>query len=227
MAYLGVTIDLFSIFQEILKFAGTFNIWLVLAIFIVLAVGEFSIAIPYLLETIWILNGYHVITGIVSVPELVALMLVAMAGRAVGVIVFYYLVRYSGTRVLRIYNRLFRKASSRNGPEATVNNLIDNILSRINTLSSVSVAMGRLFYLRIPVSTVMAFRGRLKVLLIAVVISSIIWDLTYILIGIAGGTAKASQFRLILYSLAGIATVYCTRLIIQRISRLWVPVKSL
>ncbi len=56
-----MTLD--SILQQALPFAGTFILNLVIFLFLVCAIGEFGFSIPYLLETIWLLSGHHVVSG--------------------------------------------------------------------------------------------------------------------------------------------------------------------
>ena len=212
--------DANSIFQQVVNFAGTFNLLLVLALFLMVVIGEFSISIPYLLETIWILTGYHVVTGTVSPAQLIILMLVAITGRETGALIFYNLVRYGSTGIMRIYRRFFPPAPKDEASSNQSSNLISRVLSRVNILSPFSVAFGRLFYLRVPLTITLALKRRLATLLEAVVINSLIWDSIYILIGVIGGNAQVSELRLLLYSLGGFTVVYAVVFAVRRISGL-------
>ncbi len=205
--------DLNSIFQEVVNFAGTFNPYLILAIYLMLIVGEFSISIPYLLETIWILTGYHAITGLYSPQQVIALMLVALSGRETGAVIFYILILYGSAGVIRLYRRFF--------PSAGQNDVAENrVLRRINFLSPFSVAFGRLFYLKVPLTIVLGLKRKPWILFIAVAIHSLIWDSIYIIIGVVGGNAQLSSGRLLIYSLGSITIIYAVSFLIRRLSRL-------
>ncbi len=205
--------DLNSIFQEVVNFAGTFNPYLILAIYLMLIVGEFSISIPYLLETIWILTGYHAITGLYSPQQVIALMLVALSGRETGAVIFYILILYGSAGVIRLYRRFF--------PSTEQNDVAENrVLRRINFLSPFSVAFGRLFYLKVPLTIVLGLKRKPWILFIAVAIHSLIWDSIYVIIGVVGGNAQLSSGRLLIYSLGSITIIYAVSFLIRRLSRL-------
>lgn len=208
-----------AIFQEVVNFAGTFNLYLILAIYLMLIVGEFSISIPYLLETIWILTGYHAVTGIITPPQVIALMAVAMSGRETGAVIFYNLTRYGSVGVMRLYRRYFRAASDET-TGSKQDSLLNKALRRTNLLSPFSVAFGRLFYLKVPLTITLGLKRKWSILLPAVAIHSFIWDSIYILIGVVGGNAQLSTLRLLLYSLGGITVIYGVTFIIRRLSRL-------
>ena len=78
-----------SLAQHILAFTGTFNGWLVLSVFIMFILGEFSISIPYVIETVWILVGYSVTTGTFSVFDLALLWFIGLIGREIGAMALY------------------------------------------------------------------------------------------------------------------------------------------
>jgi membrane-associated protein len=215
--------NLGDITREILAFAGTFNIWLVLTIFLMLSIGEFGTSIPYVMETIWILAGYHAVTGTLSVPELIALWLVAVTGRALGAVALYQVAGLGRGPIMRLYHRFFGKILSQSTSENGNVSLPVRFFRRINLLSPYSVAFGRLIWLRVPLTLILSMRRKRKVLLQAVLLSSVAWDATYILIGVIGGNVQVKPTAIILYSLAGLTVIYGVGFLIRRLLRLRHP----
>jgi hypothetical protein len=204
--------------QQILTFAGTFNGWLILSVFIMLFLGEFSIALPYVLETLWILVGYNVSNGSFTVIHLLELWLIGLFARFLGALTLYSIAGFGRGPLLKVYNRFFGKAIADvvSGTKAGTS-LPARFLRRINLLSPFSVAFGRLIWLRVPLTILLSMRRQLRTLLIAVVLFSFVWDGTYLLIGVIGGNIKVSATSIILYSLIGLTFLYSVSFIIQRI----------
>jgi membrane-associated protein len=212
-----------DITREILALAGTFNIWLVLAIFLMLSIGEFGISIPYVMETIWILAGYHVVVGTLSIPHVIIMWLAAAVGRAIGAVALYYLAGLGRGPIMRVYHRFFGNILSRSTPEDVKVSLPVRFFRRINLLSPYSVAFGRLIWLRVPLTLILIMRRKLGVLMWAVWISSVIWDATYILIGVVGGNVQVKPTYIILYSLGGLTVIYGFSYLIRLLLRLRHP----
>jgi membrane-associated protein len=209
--------NLEDITREILAFAGTFNIWLVLTIFLLLSIGEFGISIPYVMETIWILAGYHTVIGTLSIPDLIVLWLVAVAGRTVGAVALYHVAGLGRGAIMRLYHRFFGAVLSRSTPESDNVSPPVRFFRRINLLSPYSVAFGRLIWLRVPLTLILSMRRQLGILMWAVLISSAIWDATYILIGVVGGNVQVKPTDIILYSLGGLTVIYGFSYLIRRL----------
>ncbi len=67
-----------DILSTALSYTGTFSAGLVLVLFSICLIGEaIGISFPYLLETIWLMPGYHAINGSLSPLQLLILLLVA------------------------------------------------------------------------------------------------------------------------------------------------------
>jgi membrane-associated protein len=212
-----------DITSQILAFAGTFNIWLVLTIFLMLSIGEFGISIPYVMETIWILAGYHVVVGTLSIPQLLVLWLAAVVGRAVGAVALYHLAGLGRGPIMRVYHRFFGNILAQSTQEDVKVSLPVRFFRRINLLSPYSVAFGRLIWLRVPLTLILSMRRELEILMWAVLISSVIWDATYILIGVVGGNVQVKPTYIILYSLGGLTVIYGITFIVRRLLRLRHP----
>lgn len=202
---------------QLLAFTTTLDPRTAAVLFFICAIGEFGISIPYVLETIWLLVGYHLVphigSEVLSPPHLVGLWLAAQCGRQVGALALYHTGRFGSTSLLRFYNnsrvsRFFsRVAKSR-------------VLKRIDLSSPFSVAFGRLFWMRIPLSLTLGVMKKLKTLSMGVLISSLIWDAVYISVGlIVGATAQIKPLQMFIYSLAGLTLIYLITFLVRRLIR--------
>jgi membrane-associated protein len=199
--------NLEAFFQQAFTLAGTFNLTLVIFLFIICFIGEFGICIPYLLETIWLMSGYNFGTGVIPLTDLLLLWLVAQIGRQAGGITLSYLGRFGSMPLIKFYNKHF---------EASVNEkLAENdsptvgFFRRINFLSPFSVALGRLIWLRIPISMILGAKKQLKTLSLGILLASLVWDGMYIFLGaVVGAHAAIKPPQMILYSLIGLTLLY-------------------
>jgi hypothetical protein len=82
------------------------------------------------------------------------------------------------------------------------------LFRRINLFSPLSVAFGRLIWLRIPLTITLALRRELKVLEIAVVLNSIAWDVVNVRVGLVGGNVQLTPIDLIIYAFIGLTILY-------------------
>jgi len=225
--------DFQAVTREILDFTGTVNFWLVIALFLMLSASEFGISVPYLMETIWILVGYQTMNGAMPVFFLVILWVTAMCGRTFGAIVLYHLARFSGSWLIRLYRRIF-KAALASGPGAGtaadrlagrpstgIPGLLSRVWHKINSLSPYSVAFGRLIWMRVPLTLTLGFSKQIKILVPGVVISSMIWDTTYILVGVIGGDAHLQPFQIVLFSLSALTCIYTITFLVRRAIKLF------
>jgi hypothetical protein len=214
-----------NITKEVLSFAGTFNIILAVSLFLILAINEFGLCIPYLLETVWILTGFHFKTGSLSLNEVVLIWVAVACGRMAGAWLFYSLVKLGSPGIMNLYRRTFGQYLAAHTAENSKNKSFPvKLWRKINLLSPYSVAFGRLFWLKVPLTITLGVRQQLKTLLLAILLSSVIWDTIYILAGVVGGTARIEPLWLVVYSLGALLTVngiiYLIRYVIeQRISR--------
>jgi membrane-associated protein len=208
-----------NIASEILSFTGNANVLLVISIFIVLAISEFGVSIPYLMETVWILIGYHALNGSLSFYYVLILWVAAMGGRTMGAIILYHIARFGGNGIMKIYRRIFGSAlplkEGLNNRLSQSNSLPVRVLRKINELSPYSVAFGRLIWLRVPITLTLGIRRQIKILVPGVVISSAIWDTTYILVGVVGGDVQLQPFQIVLFSLCALTVIYSISFLIR------------
>ena len=201
--------NLEDVSRQIIAFTGTFNIWLMLVIFLSLSIGEFGLAIPYVMESIWILVGYHIISGALSIPQLLILLAISLVARLVGAFALYRLTWLERGPIMRLYHRLFGSVLKEETNEGNNKKpLLVRILHRIKLSSPYSIAFGRLIWLRVPLTLILSMQRNLVILLQGVMLSGIAWDATYILIGILGGNIKIDPINVVLYSLGGLTVIY-------------------
>ncbi len=215
---------LLDFFSQSLSLLGSFNIYVAAYLFLVCSIPEaIGLSIPYLLETTWLLAGYQFSSGVLSFSNLFLYVLIAIAGREAGAVALYQLSAAGSRLITRYFSRFMPK------PDNNKNNGSRfKLLQRLDFLSPFSVAIGRLVWLRIPTTIVLGAKGRLKTLIISVVISSLIWDGTYIALGgVAGRTFTAKPYLLALFFLAAVATSYLISLLIRFFVRIFLKRKPL
>jgi membrane-associated protein len=204
-----------SLTQDILNIAGNFSIWLILALFLLCFINEFGLSIPYLMETVWILAGYNTLSGQMALYQLFLLWTAAVAGRISGAGVLYSVLGLGRTWLHRIYEKIFGAFLS---PDNTRNHSLPvRLLHRINLFSPFSVALGRLLWLKIPMTLLLTVRKQYRTLMSAIVLSSLIWDFTYVIVGVIGGNTKLQPGWFVLYSLGALTLIYGTLYLIKRI----------
>jgi membrane protein DedA with SNARE-associated domain len=189
--------------QHIVSFTATLDPRMAILLFLLCAIGEVGLAIPYILESIWLLVGFNIGAGEISPWHVVILWLSAQAGRQVGNMGLYYIARLGMPALTGFYHkihldRVFKTLMARAGA-----------VNRVNLESPFSVAFGRMIGMRIPMLLVMAAKKRPGMLALGVLLSSIIWDVLYMAIGaIFGSTMEISPGYMLLISLGGLTAIY-------------------
>lgn len=196
-----------SLLQQVYNFSGTLGPKLALALFLLCLVGEFGLTVPYLLETVWLIAGYQMGIKALSGFEVALLLLTVQVGRQSGATALYYITRLGSTPLSRLYHKygqtnLAEKVSAyQNGQW--------RMLKKFDLLSPFSVAMGRLLWLRLPLTLALGLKKKMATLTAGVLLSGLAWDGVYIIIGMVAGTTIALQpAQMILYSLAGLTAMY-------------------
>jgi membrane protein DedA with SNARE-associated domain len=207
------------IFQHIFNLAATFNPTLVIFLFLICLIGEFGASVPYLLETVWLLSGYNFGNGVLPFPDLVLLWIMAQVGRQIGAIMLYYLGQFGSMPLIKLYRKHFEASLSGRLLDSDAMPL--NLFHRVNFLSAFSIALGRLFGLRIPLTLTMGVKKQLRTLLFAIVLSSLVWDGMYIFLGaVVGANVVLKPTQMILYSLIGLTILYAVSFAIRRLLKL-------
>lgn len=198
-----------GLLSQVLTATSSFNLKIAIILFLLCSIGEIGFALPYVLETIWLLAGYQLGTGDLQLLDLLKIWLVAQAGRQTGSLVLYY----SAILGLMPLKKLFKKYIEHWLPKRQ---LIPSSISKyLTNPSPISIAIGRLVGLRIPMALTMGARQNLLHLALGVLISSIIWDGIYIIIGRTVGSVLPKTEFMVLYSVGGLTLVYISVLVIR------------
>ncbi len=186
-----------------LNLVSGFTPKLAIFVFLVCFIGEaFIISIPLVFETVWLAAGYQLTTGVLPVPDLILLMLMGQLGRQAGALVLYSLSR-SGTKFFQrfIARRIPTKDPEEESPL--------KILRHVDSISSFGVALGRLMWLRIPLTILLGARKRFKPLMLGILISGTIYEGVYIGLGaVVGSTAKPKTPYVLRYCAIGLTALY-------------------
>lgn len=213
--------DLGNALQQIVAFTATLDPRMAVLLFAICAIGEFGISIPYVMESVWLLVGYQLGAGVLSPLHLMGLWLAAQCGRQVGAWALYRVGKFGTPPLVRLYHKLhlerfFSRVTAKSGA-----------FNRINLASPFSVAYGRLFGMRIPVTLALAVKKKPGTLSMGVLLSSIVWDMVYISLGIIfGSTTAIKPVYMFLASLAGLTIIYLVTFIVRRLIRRFKPVSS-
>ena len=204
--------NLEALVQEAFKMAGTYDFKLIIFLFLICAIGEFGlISIPYLLETVWLSSGYNFSIGLLTPFHLLFLWLVAQVARQTGAVILFYCGRFGSVPVMKFYQkyikaRLSKKLSNQASPFK---------FFKMNVLSPFSVAMGRLLGLRVPLSLAVGAKRQLRTNILGILIASLIWDSTYIVLGIFGGRIQLKPSQMMIFSLIGLTVIYVVTLTVR------------
>lgn len=211
--------NLETFFAHGLNLIGTFNLKVVIYLFLLCLLSEaLAFSIPCLLETTWLLAGYQLSKGALVFPYLVLLWASAQFGRQIGSLLLYKLCRIGIAPLAKYKNHFKIKPFLDNGVSS-------GIISRLSLLSPFSVALGRLLGLRMPLTVIISTKRKLRILPFGVLLSSIVWDGTYIVLGgTVGRTAVLEPVYILLFFLSALAIIYAIsfairRLILYRFSR--------
>ena len=205
--------NLNDFFSQGLALIGPFDLRVILFLFLLCLIGEaVGLFVPYLFEATWISIGFQFSQRVLSPGYLVLLLLTCIAGREVGALVLYYISRTGGSLLTRYKDHFIPKVELNTSVPVKLFRKIDIMASPF------SVALGRLLWLRIPLTIILGVKRKLKLLLLGVAISSLIYEGIYLALGaIVGTTTKLEPVSLILYSLAALTVIYVVTFAIRRL----------
>ena len=166
---------------------GSLTPQIALAVFLLSLVGEaFVISLPLVFEFIFISAGYQMSIGVLPVIDMLIMALLSQLGRQIGALILFGLSHKSSSFVGKLIARRFPR---KNILESTP----FKFLQHLDKISPFGVAIGRLLWLRIPLTLILGARRRLKTLILGIAISSTIYEGIYIGLGaIVGKTTKES-----------------------------------
>jgi membrane-associated protein len=199
--------SLSGLLSQALEITSTFNPKIAIILFLLCSIGEIGFTLPYILETIWLIAGYQLGIGTLPFQDLILIWLVAQAGRQTGSLVLYY----SGVLGLTPLKKYYRRYIEPKLPKRQIIPL--GIARSLANPSPFSIAIGRLVGLRIPMALTMSARQKLSHLALGVLLSSIIWDGVYLIIGgTLGPKVVPKPQYMLLYSVGGLTILYLVTL---------------
>jgi len=206
-------------FKHILNFMGTFNLQLVVLLFLLCLCGEILLAsVPYLLETVWLMAGYSVAAGTLSPFHLFLLWLIALAGREAGVSLLFSVTRLGSLPLTKLYQKY---VGARVKKFSGNDNWFSKILQKLESyISPFTIAAGRLLGLGTPLTVLLGVKKQYRVLFLGVILSSIIFDGIFLTVGIVvGANTLVKPSEMVLFSLAGLTVFYLIVFSIRQISK--------
>lgn len=199
--------SLSGLLSQALEITSTFNPKIAIILFLLCSIGEIGFTLPYILETIWLIAGYQLGIGTLPFLDLILIWLVAQAGRQTGSLVLYY----SGVLGLTPLKKYYRRYIEPRLPKRQF--IPPGIARSLSNPSPFSIAIGRLVGLRIPMALTMSARQKLSHLALGVLLSSIIWDGVYLIIGgTLGPKVVPKPQYILLYSIGGVTILYLVTL---------------
>lgn len=209
-----------TLFAQAISLTAEFNPWLILAIFLITLVAEFGFSIPYLLETIWLLTGFSASGGTLSPVNILLFCFIGLAGREIGALLLYRVIRIGGMPFTRLFMKLEQSADRGSDsrfkkyfvhpalkllkkmlilPHEQVNGKLIKI-----RISPLSVALARFVGMKLPVTISLGITRQLFILLLGGALFSLTWDGLYIVIGALGGKS-VSPGMMVVFSVGGFA----------------------
>jgi membrane-associated protein len=224
-------VNLETLLTKGLEFVGAFTPQVAIFVFLINIIGEgFVVSIPLLFETTLLAAGLQFSAGVMPLKDLLLLMLTAQLGRQVGALILYFLSR-KGTS---FFSRFIARRLPKRIPEKQAVDVLDRfdrltgkeprgspsreathggLLGKIDSISPFGVALGRILWLRIPLTLLLGARGKLKTLVLGIAISSTVYEGIYIGLGAVVGTTNIPYSGyLLLYFAGGLSVLYVAAL---------------
>jgi hypothetical protein len=172
-------------------------------------------SIPYVLETTWLMAGVLLGDGEITVLVVAPLVLAAVLGRLAGMALFYVLVSAGSPWFFRRFPKLRVRLDDSN---------FSRRLQSRHWSVSLWIALGRLLWLRFPISIVMSLSKRFWPLAWGVAISAFVFEVTYIGVGATVGNAvDLGPAQLLPYFILGITAAFGLGLGIRQLWRMIRP----
>lgn len=168
-----------------------------IAIFLLVMLGEANLAVPLLIESVWLIIGYQAGTSLTALLVALSLFLIAQAGRQAGMLTVYGVLPTINKPLSRLYmkplrgTRLYKKVAS------------NDYVSNARFLSLVPATLGMLTPLNGPIKIMLILKRRPRVLLLGTLFSGMMFDTLYILLGALVKTTSMNLAFLPLFLLAG------------------------
>jgi membrane-associated protein len=211
--------QILDLLKQIPVFLGTFDLELVLLLFALCFLGELLLAsVPYLLETVWLVAGFNLASGNLSVLQFLILWLAAVAGREAGVLLLFSVSRLGSLPLTRLYQKYlekrFKKFSGKDNWMAKISKKLDT------RLSPFTIAMGRLIGLGTPLTVLLGVKKHYKELFFGVLMSSLVFDGMFVIVGmVVGKNTMLKPWEKVVFSLIGLTVFYSVVFGIQQVTK--------
>jgi membrane-associated protein len=203
-----------QLFAPLLHLTSTFDLRAAVLLFLLCAVSDLSISVPYVLESVWLLAGYYLGAGTLTPLGMFGLWLAAVAGRLAGSLALYGVLRFGARPLAWFYEKLRRLPF---WPRGAFNRKISE---RIKSMSAFSGAYARLVGLSFPLAVALSAQRRPFTLVKSVLLASLVWDAVYILLGATVGTrALLSPVQMVVASVAGLTALYAVVIVARYLFR--------
>jgi hypothetical protein len=212
--------QILDLLRQIPVFIGTFDLQLVVLLCVLCFLGELFLAsIPYLLETVWLVAGFNVAAGTLQPIQLLILWLAAVAGREAGVLLLFSVSRLGSLPLTRLYKKYLEKRFKKfSGKETWMTRISKKLDTR---LSPFTIAMGRLIGLGTPLTVLLGVKKHYKELFVGVLLSSLIFDGMFVIVGMLVGTNTQLQpWQKVLFSFAGLTVFYLLVFCVRQVTKL-------
>jgi membrane-associated protein len=212
--------NLEQFFSQAFSLVSEFSPRVGMLIFLVSFIGEgLLISIPLVLDIAFVTAGIKLSQGQMPIWSLLMLLVMSQLGRHLGAILLFTLSRQSSSFLGKFIARRLPKKTSEEGEGKPL-----KLLQRIDTISPFGVALGRLLWLRVPITLILGARRKLKTLVIGIAISSVIYDFVYIGLGaVVGRKADLDSPYMLLYLAGGLLFLYgitfAVRMLARRLKR--------
>jgi hypothetical protein len=143
---------------------------------------------------------------------------VAVSGRETGVLLLFSVSRFGSLPLTRLYQKYLEKRFKKFSGQDT---WLSRLSSKMDSyLSPFTIALGRLIGLGTPLTILMGVKKKYKILFVGVLLSSLIFDGIFLIVGIVvGKNTHVKQTDMILYSLIGLTVFYLIVFSIRQISK--------
>lgn len=205
--------DFFLPIMGMLDVSAGFNARAAALIFLLIMVGEANIAVPLLIESVWLLVGYQTGLDFTAIANTFVLFLIAQSGRQTGMLGVYWLFPAINKPLSRLYlkplqaNRYYRKFAS------------NDYLYNARFLSIPSAALGMMTPLCGPIKIFLILKRRLKVLLVGTLLSGMAFDICYIVLGATFRTTTLNLAYLPAFMLGGFIILLLLKLRARHVFR--------
>ena len=186
-----------------LDITGGFNVRVGVGMLALSMLGEVYVLIPLLMESVWLVVGYQAgtHTSLMSVCNLVSTFLIVQTGRQIMMSAVYFLFPVINKPLSKLYQK---RVQANTYYKRYIEKYQQNeYLSELRFFSIGSSVLGMLTPLNTPLKFLLVIKRKLKTLLIATLLSGMIFDTVFIVLGAVFHVTTLNVTYLPLFLLVG------------------------